>query len=265
MKIKETDRGAFLDAAISALGRRGHNVKRLRGKKVRLQVDDKVAAVRTLQAGRAQFGLDSVGDGTFGGIEGTDLVIFVRKRRARVVLRGPDRKGGFEVVAVPTPVVQRAFREAWDWRCRHKPHNGVKSPVFLFLDPEDGKRPDDRPGDHFGRDALWRETVQLAALTLKPESDQTGRSVEPERFRVLLEDGRVYVGRSDDELVKKMRLGSPWTAHFASNEDFMQWIAEGLEKGGRAPIRHDTAEHFLIEIAKAGMVAVTEDGGRLTK
>jgi hypothetical protein len=186
MSDKETRRNDFVLAAISALLRRGQRAQKLPGKKVRLEIDDKIAAVRTQQAGRTMYGLDSVGDGTCGGIEGTDLVLFVRKLTL----------GGYEVIAVPTAVVQRAFREHWDWRCQTHPQDNVKSPVFLFLDSKDGApKPKHGPGHDFGREALWRETMTMIRRAPIP-TPPAGEASAPE---ALCREALALIRRIEEE------------------------------------------------------------------
>jgi hypothetical protein len=77
------------------------------------------------------------------------------------------------------------------------------------------------------------------------------------------DDGRVHTGKTEADLVSRLHASS--RAPEASDKDFMREVAARarLQTGKR--IRHNTPENFIADLAKAGLINVVREGGRLVR
>jgi hypothetical protein len=75
------------------------------------------------------------------------------------------------------------------------------------------------------------------------------------------DDGRVYTGNTEAELVSRLRSSS-LTAE-KTDREFMREAARRarLQTGKR--VRYNTPENFIADLVKTGLINVTTEGGRL--
>lgn len=70
-------------------------------------------------------------------------------------------------------------------------------------------------------------------------------------------DGAMYAGRTAADVVTRMRESGIFTTG-KTDVEYMLFVSNRARALDNAPVRHDTADHFLFDLQAAGFLTVKE-------
>jgi hypothetical protein len=73
----------------------------------------------------------------------------------------------------------------------------------------------------------------------------------------LTPDGAMYAGRTDVDVVTRMRESGIFTTG-KTDAEYMMFVSNRAKALDGAIVRHDTADHFLFDLQAAGFLTIKE-------